>query len=920
MNKKIQYALLGGALIFVSASMANDASEYLTSAQKYLEKNDVKAAEIQAKNALQDDPNNAAARAMLGKIYLESGNPVAAEKEFARAIRLGGDKEALGLLLAKVLLMQGKLDDVLNKVGLGESASPESKAALIAIKGNAYLIQGSSELAEKSYDSALALVKDLPDALLGKARLHILGGKLDEAVTDVDRAIEQDSGNVEAWVLRAELMMQRNDLDAAQTSFSRALEITPGNIQAKLGMAVVLTKRDDYTQAQALVSDVLQVIPHHPKGQYLNGLILLQKKDTDGAFDAFSQVLRVIPEHAPSAFLLGSIHYARQEFEQAEYFLQKVISLSPEHVMARKMLAATYMKTGQPNKTIEVLDVIKSSTANDAQLMSLLGVAYIQAGDQEAGTALLEKAVKLSPDIASMRAQLAAGRLASGNIAEAVSELESAISLDSSLIQAELMLVYVHLQQKQFDQAIAVANKLVANNSADPTGYNLLGLAYVGKGDTDKAQKSFNQALKVDDDFNSARINLALLELKNNNRDGAEKIYKKIIQKDKKNVAAMVGLAKMLIAKSDIDGAVKWLERAHDIDASRVETAALLVDAYLKKKNSLKAIQIARATVDEAPDAPLAYESLGRAQMATKEFSSAVVTYQRLSELTNKHIRAQLLLADAYLKSDNVSAAEKVMRAAVKKDGSNVGAQVFLAQLQVSQKKFDEALKTAKTIQTTFKDSTIGHELQGDIYSQQAQYDEALDSYLNAYNTKQTPPLVLKLYQVYSKKGKTAVGVRMIEDWLKTTPEDVRARMALATQYQNNNEIEKSREHYKIILEYQPNNVAALNNLAWSLAEEGNMAAVAYAEKAYRLSGENPAVMDTYGWALLKTGKSIPDAINIFKEILLKSPDLKDARYHLAYAYYKAGNNNSARNELEWLKRFGYSDGSKLTELETLLK
>ncbi|MEJ0072298.1 MAG: tetratricopeptide repeat protein [Pseudomonadota bacterium] len=62
------------------ASSNRESRDYYEDAQKQLEKSDARAALIQLKNALRADPGNAAARHMLGVIYLRSGDGELAEE------------------------------------------------------------------------------------------------------------------------------------------------------------------------------------------------------------------------------------------------------------------------------------------------------------------------------------------------------------------------------------------------------------------------------------------------------------------------------------------------------------------------------------------------------------------------------------------------------------------------------------------------------------------------------------------------------------------------------------------------------------------------------------------------------------------------------------------------------------------------
>src|SRR5690606_30499216 len=112
---KAQRALLPIALavsLLVAACGRDDPNAMLGSANDYLAKNDVPAAIIQIKNALQADPNHAEARVMLGQTLLLNRDPVGAETEFRKALDLGVPPERVVPALARSMLMLNRASEV----------------------------------------------------------------------------------------------------------------------------------------------------------------------------------------------------------------------------------------------------------------------------------------------------------------------------------------------------------------------------------------------------------------------------------------------------------------------------------------------------------------------------------------------------------------------------------------------------------------------------------------------------------------------------------------------------------------------------------------------------------------------------------------------------------------------------------------
>jgi Tfp pilus assembly protein PilF len=98
----------------------------------------------------------------------------------------------------------------------------------------------------------------------------------------------------------------------------------------------------------------------------------------------------------------------------------------------------------------------------------------------------------------------------------------------------------------------------------------------------------------------------------------------------------------------------------------------------------------------------------------------------------------------------------------------------------------------------------------------------------------------------------------------------------------------------------EPENYQVLNDLAALYQETRDSRALATAERAYRLAPRRPEIMDTLGWILVNQGDRTR-GMRLLEEAADTAGAPADARYHLAQALIKSGENARARRELERL-------------------
>jgi Flp pilus assembly protein TadD len=106
-------------------------------------------------------------------------------------------------------------------------------------------------------------------------------------------------------------------------------------------------------------------------------------------------------------------------------------------------------------------------------------------------------------------------------------------------------------------------------------------------------------------------------------------------------------------------------------------------------------------------------------------------------------------------------------------------------------------------------------------------------------------------------------------------------------------------EHFQKVVDTDPNNPQALNNLAYLLARQGNQlpAALRYAQRAQALAPDNPEYADTLGWVLYQQGLYSPALMQL--EHAVSRGNNAIWRYHLAMACARTGDSRRARTILQ---------------------
>lgn len=914
---KLTTAVVTSALLLAGlggCSRDESTATLLAEAKQYQQKGDQKAALIQLKNAVAKSPEDVEARMALGTLYVETGDPVSAEKELRKAASLGGAKERVLPELARALQQQGKFKEALDEL------KPElvaKSAPLLALRGDALLAQNQQDEAKKSYEAALALQPNSGAALTGLARHALVNRDGEAAERYALEATTKDANNPEVWMFRGGMLRATGKPDEAIKAFDKVLALRPQDRSANVEKAYIRIEQGKYAEARAEIEAGRKAAPSSLAVTHAQALVDYTEGKYPAARESLQKILKSAPEHLPSILLSGAVELNLGSNQQAEAYLRKYLASDPNNLYARKLLAQALLKGSQPGDAVAALAPALDNT-NDPQLLALAGESYMQARDFGKATAYFEKAAKLAPDAAVVHTSLGLSRLSQGDNAKAIDELERAAELDPKSPRALTALVQAELGLKHYDKALAAVSKLEQAQPENPQTQNLKASVHLAKGDVPAARAAFEKALQLQPTFFPAAANLAQLDLREQKPDAARKRFEALLEKDKKNFGAMAALADLAMLQQKPDEATTWLEKAQAENPDAIPAVLKLGTHYLATQQQQKALTLARKFQASNPSSPDLLDLLGQAQLANDDAQGALDSYSKLVNVLPKSALAQMRLATAHAKLKNDGAAAEALKRAVALQPDLLQARVAQVELAMRRGRHDEALAMARDLQQKTPGSPVGFLLEGDLQQSLKKPELAVAAYDKALAITKSGAVLMRSVESMRKMGKAKEAQQRIAAWAKQNPNDETVQMYLAESHMAEKQYKPAIAILEALVKRSPNNGAALNNLAWAYQQEKDPRALATAEQAYKVAANNAAVMDTLGWMLVEQG-NVERGLPLLQKAVTGAPNAPEIRYHLAVGLHKSGDKKGARKELETLlaqnKPF-----AQLDEARSLLK
>ena len=142
--------------------------------------------------------------------------------------------------------------------------------------------------------------------------------------------------------------------------------------------------------------------------------------------------------------------------------------------------------------------------------------------------------------------------------------------------------------------------------------------------------------------------------------------------------------------------------------------------------------------------------------------------------------------------------------------------------------------------------------------------------------------------------------VRALTRAAELAPETAIVHLRLAALYEEANDKVNAATHYRRVIDLQPRNVVALNNLAFALsaAAETRDEAFEFASRAYALAPADGTIIDTLGWIEHLRGNGA-EAARLIRIAAQRAPQHAEIRLHAAVVLAASGTLAEARPHLE---------------------
>lgn len=672
-------------------------------------------------------------------------------------------------------------------------------------------------------------------------------------------------------LLLARTYERAGEMQLAISMYREILSQSPDDLRVIIPAVAALYSQRQYDEAEQVLNRASKKTLYRPELQKLQLQSYLRRGQLDSASEILQDLLVNDPNNQTACLSLALLKIRQNDYDQASKLLDKLKILNPNSLAVNAAQIQLNIHQGKRAEALKISDEIVKNL-NNASAYILRARTYATLHQAEKAVKDLDHAVSIESDNAEVWAARSDFYRSAGQIKSASADIRQALALDPNNLQLQKRAIPLFLASddtEMIQEGKAILEKALESNSNDIQFQLLKARTELVEGTAPSVESAKQILQKITEDQPEnpeAWILLGEIEIKQGRPGKAMEAALGGLAYGPENRSLLLLKARAEAAKSPVL-AIPTLKLLHELDPGDLDTVVLMADTYIMSSEPKKAVDLLRAqlTVCDASERRKCYN----------------------------------VLAVALYKSGDKAAAQKEFDSLLESEPDDP--EPLLAQVQL------------------LKDDKDWGRL----------YERVVNWYREHPGDNSTPVTVARSLMSIedSQARKTAEEIlRMV---IKDNSDCTKVMMDLAILLQISERPTESAQFYERVLELEPDNVIAINNLAWIICEVRGKPkeALDLALRGSKIDPNYYDLIDTRGVIYYRLGE-LDKAVRDFNECIKLYPGITPSsigtRFYLARALAKLGQKDKAirylKEALELNNQNGGLSKADLTEAQSLLK
>lgn len=618
------------------------------------------------------------------------------------------------------------------------------------------------------------------------------------------------------------------------------------------------------------------------------GIEFLYGGDLHGARREVNQSLKLQPNAALSHAVLGRVYLELGDGAAAESELRIAVDAGLAEVRVQHLLLHAYLLQNDAQRVLDDAGAIGPSANAQSYAHRVRARAAASLGDFARASAEFDKAGALTPNSSLLWSDVGRFRLNAGNVAGAQEAGQRAVTLNAKNPDALMLMGELVRGQYGLTAAIPWFQKIL---DIDPNHLGALLESAATLGDAGQAKAMLaltRQVLQLDPDNARAYYLQAVMAARAGNAELARGLLYRIEGKLDKLPGAMLLQAVLDMNAGGSEQAIAKLQDLIKLQPENLKVRRLLGAAMWRAGDHKSAITVLEPVAQRGDADSYTLSIIGRAYEKDGNREAAATYLDRAAE----PMRGEPVPFE--MSRDLIALASTQANA----NDANIAIPRITLMLASGQK--DEALALARQLAERNPGAPAAFVLVGDALMAKDQPSDAATAYAKAANITFSESTALRYIEALRRSDKEGEALHVLDLFLSQNPRSVAGLLLASDHFLTTGQWDRAIAILQgLRFRIGDRDATILNSLGWAWFNKGDaIKAANFAAAAYAIAPTNPALANSYGWILFKTGKDKVGGIALLQKAVAIAPNHPGLRFQLAQALVATGRGDEAKPHL----------------------
>ncbi len=700
--------LLTTALLSACAGKEERIQSHLQKGQTFFAQAEPEKALVEVRNVLQMDPKRAAAYYLAGQIEESRGEFRGAYADYAKAIEDNpNDADAkaglarLNLTVGNDAQAQSQVDEVLAKAPDNVQAIAVA-AALRARKGD---LDGAIRMASATTANG-QLPTGTATVLTG---LYVAKGNYAKAQAIVDEALLKSPKDTSLLAIGADIATRMNQNDRAADYYQRATLAAPKNFKLWQAYAIFEEQQKNSAKAESILRDAIQAAPDDSSRKLALVNFIAATKGEEAGEAELKKMARDRPKDYPVQFALASDYSRKGRIADARELLDKVVHADGKGnagLSARNQLAALDLASGNVAGARTRAEEILAIDPRDSSALVLRGRIELADNQVDSAIADFRGAARDKPDSPVILKLLAQAY----QVKKEPDLARDTISDAAKLFPNRPELAVLWMEELDHDgrdaDAIAAANEAIARNPQNLEIVRLKAILEEKNKDFAATEATLKTAATAHPRDAGIELLLGQFYSRQKKVDQALSAYDQAATLAPSSLEPRAYALRLLIGEKRFAEAQKRLDAQIAREPSKAINYQFEGDLYSAQGNAPAAEAAFRKAIALEPHVAGGYLDLANFLATQKRYDDVKLALEDGLKANPKSTALETAEADFLTKRGDTDGAIAIYNAMLKDDASDVAAANNLAYLLTEAKGDKASLEHALLLSKGFEFST----------------------------------------------------------------------------------------------------------------------------------------------------------------------------------------------------------------------